>query len=1640
MATRVSYKLNLKGPGVTVQTACSTSLVAIHLACQAIVHGECDMALAGGATIHIPQQAGYIYQEGMILSPDGHCRAFDARAQGIVPGSGVGIVLLKRMEEAVADRDSIYAIIKGTAMNNDGSLKMGYAAPGIDGQKGVIAEAQAIAGIDSDTITYIEAHGTGTELGDPIEMTALTQVFRENTLRKGFCAVGSVKTNFGHLDAAAGVAGIMKTALALKHQMLPPSLHFHAPNPEIDIENSPFYVNATLSQWDTTDGNPRRAGVSSFGIGGTNAHVVLEEAPSRETSTQPESGQLLVISARTETALDAATAHLAGHFQQHPDINLADAAYTLQIGRRAFSHKRMAVCKDVQDAIHVFNTLHPQRVSDNVRETGERSIVFMFPGQGAQYVNMGQGVYRTEPSFRTQIDRCSELLIPLLGFDLRDVLYPESRDTGPHHLPELDQTAITQPAIFVIEYALAQFWRELGIQPQAVIGHSIGEYAAACLAGVFSLEDALKMVVLRGQLMQSLPLGTMLSISLPEKELQSLLPAELSLAAINAPSQCVVSGPTDAVERFQSTLDDNDTAYVRLHTSHAFHSAMLDPILDAFYAQLKTISLYPPQIPWISTVTGNRITAGDAADPGYWTKNLRHTVRFSDGMRCILESPDPILVETGPGRTLSSLARQHSERKDGLVALTALRHPKDDQSDRDFFLTTLGKLWLEGVSIDWDRYYAPKRRFRVPLPTYPFERQRYWTEAAQSLHNAHMDRMMPEKKRDITDWFYVPAWEQSALAEPDEPAHESEQKSCWLLFIDQHRLGKHFIERLQRGGQEIITVQTGSGFAKNHDRSYTLDPQEAGDYHALLAALSASGKTPDVIVHVWNITAHARPNCEVMPETHNTGYYSLLFLAWALGKQEVNNDIQVIVVSNYTHKVTQEDQVCPEKAMLLGPLTTIPQEYPHLRCRSLDVPFPTGHKAEETLADHILSEIRTDTQDTAIAFRGDVRWVKTFTPVQLKENFSEIPFLLREHGVYLITGGLGHIGLLLAEYLAKTVRARLILSGRTGLPDQEEWDSWLCSHGQEDRISHAINTVRKCEAFGAQVLILKADAANQHQIQDVIDKAEHLFDRIHGVIHAAGITGASSFHPIAGTGRTESELLFQAKVYGTLALERALQGKTLDFCILMSSLSSILGGLGHTAYSAANIFLDTCAHTHNQTWMSINWDAWRQGFQQTNRHHSSPGAAFAELAILPEEGERLFQYVFSWDKGNQLIVSTGDLQARIRQWVQLETVRNDTKRENLTLFRTQHRPSGSDAAPRDETEQRIMEIWQQFLGIQQIGIDDNFFDLGGDSLLAIQILSRLRETFHTDLSPHHLLHAPTVATLAELMRQNTSERERGSQPAAHCQPSLVVEIQAGHANRQPLFLVHPIGGHVYFYRELARHLGRDLPVYGIQAHGLEDETEPLTHIEDMAAAYIKELRVLQPEAPYFLGGASFGGTVAFEMAHQLHAHGETVAFLTMIDTPGAERLSHDILDDSSILQYITDTVEEARSIRIARNDSSPEEHLYHLMQQAQQMHLLPSWAEATQLQRFLRVFKANMQAMQNYVPRMYPGRILFFRANELREHYDPPHPESSWIEMAAEGIEIHTVPGNHITMNFPPHVRVLAEKLRVCIDRVAQHF
>ncbi len=1205
LATIVSYKLNLKGPSVTVQTYCSTSLVAVHLGCQSLLGGDCEMVLAGGVSLNNEAVAGYTYTEGGIKSQDGHCRTFDAAASGTVFGNGVGVVVLKRLDRALADGDTIHAVIRGSAINNDGAIKAGYTAPSVQGQIESISAAIARADVDPETIGFVEAHGTATLVGDPIEVTALTQAFdAAGAKRRQYCALGSAKTNFGHLDRAAGVAGLMKTALTVREGLIPPSLHYVQANPKIDFESSPFFVNTKLRPWES-QGGPRRGLICSLGVGGTNAHAIVEEPPARAPSGPSRPVQLVVVSARSESGLGAATDQLVKFLNQNPDVPLADVAFTLQNGRKVFSQRRIAVGRDAAEIVAALEGRAAGQSHSGAAAGTKRPVAFMFPGQGAQYVGMGRELYEGETVFRAEVDRCAAVLRPLLGLDLRTVIYPAPAAAA-GAAEQLKQTALTQPALFTVEYALARLWQSWGVQPEAMIGHSIGEYVAATLAGVFAVEDALALVAARGRLMQSLPAGEMLAVPLPESEVLPLLGVELSLAAVNAPASCVASGPAAAVAALERALQAKGVEARRLQTSHAFHSRMMDPILAEFTALVANVKRSAPTLPYISNLTGTWVTAAQATDPAYWAQHLRGAVRFTDGVAELLKSGTRVALEVGPGRTLATLARQRPELAAQGAAITTLRHAQEKTSDAVHVLGALGKLWIAGVEIDWTGFSAGEQRRRVPLPTYQFERQRYWVQQkAIALPSAGAAAPAAfVRHADLADWFYAPVWRETPAA-----ASAATAGNQWLVLADAGPLRDALVTQLRAEGRQVTLAETGAAFSLVDDGHYVLDPSKKDEIAMLFSLLRGEQRWPDVIVHAWTEQPAAGAALANFERTQARGFHSLLALAQVLGDENLTQPLRLGVVTNRMQSVTGEPIVGPERATVLGPCKVIAQEYPEIASAGIDV---AGTPAEMAAA--VLAELGAVPREPVVAWRGATRFVQQFEAQRLGAPGAKVP-LLKTGGVYLITGGLGGIGLKVAEWLARTVQAKLVLTNRSALPAKTEWAAWVKTHGAEDRVSRRIASVQQLEALGAEVLLTTADTADLAAMSAAVAEARARFGRIDGVMHAAGVAGDGV---IQLKEKKTAAGVIDAKIKGALVLEAVLKDTPPDFVVHYSSIAAVVGGFGQVDYCGANSGLDVLARAATlaggPTTISINWDAWSEVGMAVETVARPKAAAAAKLA------------------------------------------------------------------------------------------------------------------------------------------------------------------------------------------------------------------------------------------------------------------------------------------------------------------------------------------------------------------------------------------------------------------------------------------
>ncbi len=1209
LATRASFLFDLHGPSVNVQTACSTSLVAVHYACQSLLGRECDMALAGGVTIELPHRRGYVYHDGEILSPDGHCRAFDHRAAGTVFGSGVGVVVLRRLADAIADGDHIHAVIKATAINNDGGNKAGYLAPSVDGQAGAIVEAQALAGVDADSIGYVECHGTGTYLGDPIEIEALTQAFRQSTQRRGFCRVGSVKTNIGHLDTAAGVVSLIKATLAVRHGEIPPSLGFEKPNPSIDFANSPFVVNDRLTPW-PNDSGPRRAGVNSLGVGGTNAHAVVEEPPriaARALATDA-SPQLLVFSARSRKALDQAGYRLADALDADPSLALSDAAYTLFAGRRHFDQRRIVAVRDRADAIDVLRRPELRRGHTHTRIAAS-GAVFMFPGGGSQHAGMARSLYHGDAAFRASVDEGLSYLPRELAAEIRELCFTD----GP--LPadasqRLLRPSLQLPAILIVEVAVARRWIREGLVPKALIGHSMGENAAACVAGVLSFDDAVNLVRLRGELFDTVPRGGMLSIPLSEQELRARLPDDLDLASVNGPELCVVSGPAERLAAFGVLLGESGIDAQVVPIDIAAHSRMLEPILAQFEAFLRTLRLEAPRIPIVSNLTGTWLTEAQARDPMYWVRHLRSTVRFSAGLKALAEEAGRVFIEVGPGRTLGSLSKVQGFI-DANQVINSLPHPDEPVADDVHLLGAFGRAWATGLDVPIGNAWSPQACRRVALPAYPFQRQRYFLDRIETAPAQSADAPLM-KAPDVAEWGYRPVWRQRAA----DIVHDADRTiATWLLFLDDAGVGETMASRLRALGHSVAVVRCGDNYRRVERGNFVLCPEHGRTgYDSLLADLAADGDLPTRVVHLWLLTGEEtfRPGSSFFHRNIERGFYALFFFGKALASTDGVNALRITVVGNGFQRVGQEALPYPEKATILGPALVLPKEMPGVAVRLVDIAFERaapaqshglaafvgrkqaeGGAAAEAVVDAVWDELFAEPATEVVAIRQAKRWVQSQEKIRLEAS-SDAASGFRDGGVYVVTGGLGDLALALSEALARRYRARFVLVARQDVPVRETWDSVLAGRASL-RTRKLVEALRRIEAAGGEVLCVRGDVTNPLDVRSAFDAAVKQFGTIDGVLHAAGTVRDEL---IQMKQVSDVEDVLAPKVYGTSVLREEMEGRGVRLFVLFSSTSTDIAPAGQVDYVAANCFLNAVAEAEagrpDRRTLAVHWGVWNE--------------------------------------------------------------------------------------------------------------------------------------------------------------------------------------------------------------------------------------------------------------------------------------------------------------------------------------------------------------------------------------------------------------------------------------------------------------
>ncbi|NNL78724.1 MAG: acyltransferase domain-containing protein, partial [Desulfobacterales bacterium] len=1491
IATRVSYALNLTGPSVSANTGCSTSLLAVDNAFRALIDFECDMALAGGVDIFVPQKSGFLYQPDGIFSKNGHCCPFDNTATGTMFCDGAGIVVLKRLTDALSDGDRIYAVLRGTAKNNDGSNKVSFLAPSVEGQAQVIAMAQAYANVLPEDISFIEAHGTGTPLGDPIEMEALTKVFRSQTDKKQYCRIGSIKGNIGHPTIASGVAGLIKAALSLYHAKIPATLNFQKPNVKIDFENSPFKVVDKLTPWPRSD-RRRIAGVSSFGFGGTNVHTILEEPPLPQSSGLSGPRQLLLFSGKTEKALSRVVGNLKTFLEHNPDTDLADTAFTLQAGRRYFAHRRFAICSDVADAIDILENPDPMRSQARICEERDPEIVFMFPGQGSQYVNMGKNLYDDEPFFKDAVDSCCEILQPHLACDLREFLYPAEKDVEKAR-QSLENTFFTQPALFTIEYALARLLQHWGIRPSAMIGHSVGEFVCACLADVFALEDALRLVALRGRLIQDLPPGSMLALRGNADEIEPHLPANIQLAAANSPSLCVVSGPNDAIARYQNALEQEGVSCKPLHTSHAFHSAMMDPVVDTFAEEVSTVKLGKPKIPFVSTVTARWISDKEAASPGYWGRHMRMPVRFSHGIMQLLKIEGRLFLEVGPRTTCATLTRQHLTPQKKVPVAATLAETHADNAEWTALLSALGHLWLHGVSIDWQAFYAAEKRHRIPLPTYPFEHKSFWLDplprssAGESAVGSETLRESVERqaisieqqpshgqKDALTSYIVSSIEETSGLnLKGLEPSLTFLELGMDSLLLSQlaYKLKSDFGVKIEFSHlmRKLSTIPLLVEYIRTHTLKKDTTKNTESEPPAMISGLDPGQEPVTVPVTVPQRGLWLSSNfCNELSCAYNESI-----------TLHLTGDIDITLLEKALYGLVQKHDALRAKFSGGGETMTISTEIA-LDLRWMDL----GHMNAQAAREEITSIIGRDVATPLDLERGPLLRCHVIT-LPGKQCFV----VLTSH--HIVCDGWS-LDVLISDlcifyntlYRGQELRfermyrfADFAQMADTRLKSDEYRTArayWMDRFKESFPVLQlpADHPQNRMGSYEAQRIDLNLSGEVVGSLKDVCKKKGWSLFTVFVAAYKMmlfRLTGQENF--VIGLPTAEQPLIGQENLVGHCVNLVPLWCPTDTGMIYENFIDAVQQALfesyDHQIYTFVDL-LNEEGIPFDQTGVSplpagltttkkystedLHIDNMAVDYFANPRSHES-----FELYLNVVESATAFELKCHFKTA---LFDPQTIQAWLELYINtLEKIARDPKAQidaplcSRQIEQRQHRKAQIASDVDNDLIGRLLPIWQRVLGNSSIGPHDNFFDLGGQSLLAAKLFAEIENLLCKSIPLSALYKAPTVAKLAQIIEQQGSG----------CEWNSVVPINPD-GSRPPLFLVHGAEGNILLYRDLAKCLGDDQPVYGIQSAGLNNGNEFDAHFETVAMNYLNAIKSHQSDGPYFIGGYCLGGTIALE--------------------------------------------------------------------------------------------------------------------------------------------------------------------------------
>lgn len=1332
----ISNKLNLQGPSFSVNTACSSSLVAIHQACRSILTGDCNVAVAGGVNIGSNQKAGYFYEEDLIFSSDGHCKPFDSNANGTIFSEGAGAVVLKRLSEAIKDKDHIYGIVKGSAINNDGNRKLGYMSPSIEGQTECARKAIIMSKVKPESISYVEAHGTGTKLGDPVELKALEEAYQIPDVST--CAIGSVKSNIGHLDTASGVAGLIKVLLSLEKKKIPALINFNKANENIDFANSPFYVNDKLRKWESKEGEPLRAAVSSFGIGGTNAHLILEEAP-REENLSSDQLSLFTFSAKTNESLLEYLKKYANYLSKNDVKNLSSLAYSLALGRSEFDYRitfpsvsKNNLIKEIETAISKKPFLEPIN--------SEKQIVFMFSGQGSQYSSMGKDMYDHLPFFKSWIDKGLNLLESLSNENFKQFIFSTSDNE------ELTDTKYVQPLLFIFEYAVAKYLMHLGINPKFMIGHSVGEYVAAALSGVFSYEEGLILLVERGKLIGALPKGSMLSVATNQEGIKEYLNKKLSVASINSPNQLVISGDVTSINELSSKLENKDITNIKLRTSHAFHSAMMDPIIEDFRAVLKRIQFNIPKIPFISNLTGKLALEEEVISEEYWLNHLRHTVKFSEGIKTLVDHKTDTFLELGPGKTLTTLFKQNTSDIRKYLSINLIPHRNDTTDSSYHFLENIGKLWSNGVKIDWKKYYSEMGQKKVPMPTYAFEKTKYPVVVGnyQSIKENGFENFKHDKK-SILDSFYLPSWKKAYLVKNKNTLI----KKYSLFFAEESDLSNKLEDTFSENKSNLLVIKKGDEFFKISDVCYQINPNDSSHYIRLFQDLENKNIVPETVLYNWKSPDEIIFDTKMTLDENTSGFFYMQNILKSLDTIQGLKNNRVFLISDSLYNIINTEKISTEHAITSGLLKVVTQEIPSVFSCIIDTNLGDTNDLVK-LSQHIYDEVEYNNLDKIVALRNGIRWTQHIENIPVtKEKHSKI----RENGIYLITGGLGRLGHTIAKYLYEKYNAKLILLGRTKLPPYTEWtDKKLNENIKLQRLNELLN-------IGAQVEYLGCNINDENEFTTILNDTEMRIGKVDGVIHAAGILDSDYFMHGNKIDMKKAVSQFGPKMYGTRNLHSYFEKRKVDFVWLSSSLSSFLGGVGNVSYSSGNIFMDSFViknARNSVNWISVNLDTLKLGKKEDKEFIGENELIEAFEASLKLQGI------------NQVIVAKGNIQERFKKYI-LDRMEEVDSVSKTTIVSSINRSSISNqyVEPSTNTEKKLVEIWTGFLNINNIGIEDDFFELGGDSLKGMALLKLIMKEFGVKINLVELFETASVKTLASKIDMELSE---------------VVKVQEGEKN------------------------------------------------------------------------------------------------------------------------------------------------------------------------------------------------------------------------------------------------------------------